>query len=53
MRFGAGGEDGAPDINDDYDGDDLGELDLTITVTNVDEMGKVTISRCSPRSAPC
>ena len=49
VRFGAGGEDGAPDINDDYDGDDLGELDLTITVTNVDEDGKVTISPLQPQ----
>ena len=49
MRFGAGGEDGAPDINDDYDGDDLGELDLTINVTNVDEDGAVTISPLQPQ----
>ena len=50
VRFGAGGEDGViPVINDDYDGDDLGELDLTINVTNVDEPGAVTISPLQPQ----
>ena len=35
-------------------GDDLGELNLTITVTNVNEDGTVSTSpRCSPRLAPC
>ena len=48
VRFGAGGEDGAPGA-DDYDGDDLGELDLTITVTNIDEEGKVNLSSLQPQ----
>ena len=48
VRFGAGGEDGAPGT-DHYDGDDLGELDLTITVTNVDEPGRVYISSLQPQ----
>ena len=38
-----------PTVNDDYDGDDLGELDLTINVTNVDEPGTVTISPLQPQ----
>ena len=41
VRFGAGGEDGDPDPTDDYDGDDLGDIDLTINVTNVNEPGRV------------
>ena len=49
VRFGAGGQDGDPAVNDDYDGDDLGELDLTINVTNVDEPGAVTISPLQPQ----
>ena len=49
MRFGAGGQDGTPDPTDDYDGDDLGELDLTVTVTNVDEEGRVYISSLQPQ----
>ena len=49
VRFGAGGEDGAPVIGDDYAGDDLGEIDLTVTVTNVDEDGKVAISPRQPQ----
>ena len=49
VRFGAGGEDGDPDPTDDYDGDDLGELDLTITVTNVNEDGRVDISSLQPQ----
>ena len=48
MRFGAGGQDGTPGT-DDYDGDDLGELDLTVTVTNVDEPGTVYISSLQPQ----
>ena len=48
VRFGAGGEDGMPG-DDDYDGDDLGELDLTITVTNVNEDGRVYISSLQPQ----
>ena len=48
VRFGAGGEDGMPGT-DDYDGDDLGELDLTITVTNVEEPGRVYISSLQPQ----
>ena len=49
VRFGAGGQDGDPVVNDDYDGDDLGELDLTISVTNIDEDGLVTISPLQPQ----
>ena len=48
VRFGAGGQDGTPAI-DDYDGDDLGELELTVNVTNVDEDGRVTISPLQPQ----
>ena len=48
VRFGAGGEDGLPGT-DDYDGDDLGELELTVNVTNVDEDGAVTISPLQPQ----
>ena len=48
VRFGAGGQDGTPGV-DDYDGDDLGELDLTVTVTNVDEAGRVYISSLQPQ----
>ena len=48
VRFGAGGEDGAPGA-DDYDGDDLGEIDLTVNVTNVDEPGMVVISPMQPQ----
>ena len=48
VRFGAGGEDGAPGT-DHYDGDDLGELDLTITVTNVNEYGMVSLSSLQPQ----
>ena len=48
VRFGAGGEDGMPGT-DHYDGDDLGELDLTITVTNVEEPGRVYISSLQPQ----
>ena len=54
VRFGAGGEDGTPgkptdDPADEYDGDDLGELELTITVTNVNEPGTVVISPMQPQ----
>ena len=48
VRFGAGGQDGTPGT-DDYDGDDLGELDLTVTVTNIDEPGRVYISSLQPQ----
>ena len=48
VRFGAGGEDGMPGVNA-YDGDDLGTLDLTITVTNLDEEGGVLISSLQPQ----
>ena len=40
VRFSAGGEDGDPDPTDDYDGDDLGKIDLTINVTNKNEAGQ-------------
>ena len=49
VRFGAGGEDGDPDPTDDYDGDDLGEIDLTVNVTNVNEPGEVVISPRQPQ----
>lgn len=49
VRFGAGGEDGDPDPTDDYDGDDLGDIDLTINVTNVNEPGRVVISPRQPQ----
>ena len=49
VRFGAGGEDGAPVVGDDYDGDDLGDIDLTVTVINVDEPGNVVISPRQPQ----
>ena len=55
VRFGAGGEDGTPGeptdtpTPDEYDGDDLGELKLTIEVTNVNELGKVVISPMQPQ----
>ena len=48
VRFGAGGQDGTP-ATDHYDGDDLGELDLVITVTNEDEPGRVYISSLQPQ----
>ena len=54
VRFGAGGEDGTPgepadDPADEYDGDDLGEIELTITVTNVNEPGMLVISPMQPQ----
>ena len=49
VRFGAGGEDGAPVVGDDYDGDDLGDIDLTVTVINVNEPGNVVISPRQPQ----
>ena len=54
VRFGAGGEDGTPGEPtdtpaDEYDGDDLGEVELTINVTNVDEQGMVVISPMQPQ----
>ena len=49
VRFGAGGEDGAPDTTDDYDGDDLGDIDLTVTVINKNEDGQVVISPRQPQ----
>ena len=55
VRFGAGGEDGTPGEPsdtpepDEYDGDDLGEFELTITVTNVNEPGMLVISPMQPQ----
>ena len=54
VRFGAGGEDGTPGEPtdtpaDEYDGDDLGEVELTINVTNVNEPGMVVISPMQPQ----
>ena len=49
VRFGAGGEDGAPVVGDDYDGDDLSDIDLTVTVDNVNEPGNVVISPRQPQ----
>ena len=49
VRFSAGGEDGDPDPTDDYDGDDLGEIDLTVNVTNKNEPGRVVISPRQPQ----
>ena len=49
VRFSAGGEDGDPDPTDDYDGDDLGDIDLTINVTNENEDGRVVISPRQPQ----
>ena len=48
VRIGAGGEDGAPGA-DNYAGDDLEELDLTIIVGNKNEDGKVVISPMQPQ----
>ena len=48
VRFGAGGEDGMGGT-DAYDGDDLGKIDLTVTVKNVNEPGKVVISPMQPQ----
>ena len=48
VRIGAGGEDGAPEA-DDYDGDDLEDIDLTVIVDNVNEPGKVVISPRQPQ----
>ena len=48
VRYGAGGQDGTP-ADDDYDGDDLDELDLTVTVINVEEGGMVVISPMRPQ----
>ena len=49
VRSSAGGEDGAPDPTDDYDGDDLYELELTVNVQNIDEPGMVTLSQLQPQ----
>ena len=54
VRFGAGGEDGTPgeptdNPADEYDGDDLGEVELTINVTNVNEPGMMVISPMQPQ----
>ena len=49
VRSSAGGEDGAPDLADDYDGDDLYELEVTVNVRNIDEPGKVTLSQLQPQ----
>ena len=48
VRIGAGGEDGAPEA-DDYDGDDLEDIDLTVIVENVNEPGRVVISPRQPQ----
>ena len=48
VRFGAGGEDGMPGT-DGYDGDDLGEIDVTVTVINENEDGMVHISSLQPQ----
>ena len=54
VRFGAGGEDGEPGEPADtppdiYAGDDLGELYVTVTVTNKEESGMVHISSLQPQ----
>ena len=55
VRFSAGGEDGTPGeptdtpVADEYDGDDLGEIELTVTVTNVNEQGMLVISPMQPQ----
>ena len=49
VRSSAGGEDGAPDLADDYDGDDLYELEVTVNVRNIDERGKATLSQLQPQ----
>ena len=49
VRFSAGGEDGDPTPGDAYDGDDVGELKLTVNVANVNEPGMVTISPRQPQ----
>ena len=51
VRFSAGGEDDAPVTvtTEHYDGDDLGEVDLTVNVINVDEPGGVGISPMQPQ----
>ena len=49
VRSSAGGEDGAPDPADDYDGDDLAELEVTVNVRNIDEPGSVTLSQLQPQ----
>ena len=48
VRFGGGGEDGMPGA-DDYAGDDLEEIDLTVIVDNVNEPGRVVISPRQPQ----
>ena len=48
VRIGAGGEDGAPDV-DNYAGDDLEEIELTVIVDNVNEDGKLVISPRQPQ----
>ena len=48
MRTSAGGEDGMPGA-DDYDGDDVDELELTVNLKNVNEDGKVVISPRRPQ----
>ena len=48
VRFGAGGEDGDPG-DDAYNGDDLGEIELTVNVTNLNEPGNVVISPMQPQ----
>ena len=48
VRFGAGGEDGMPGA-DEYDGDDLEDIEVTVTVQNVNEPGMVVISPMQPQ----
>ena len=49
VRSSAGGEDGVDNPADDYDGDDLAELEVTVNVRNIDEAGSVTLSQLQPQ----
>ena len=48
VRDGGGGEDGTPG-DDDYDGDDLDEEELTVNVININEPGMLVISPRQPQ----
>ena len=48
VRLSGGGEDGDPS-DDDYAGDDLDKVDLTINVRNANENGRVVISPLQPQ----
>ena len=48
VRFSAGGQDGTAG-DDDYNGDDLGQLELTVNVINVNEPGTVVVSPMQPQ----